>query len=130
MALAELEHYVVAAPIDGVINRLQVHVGMVSRPGTAVWGEVLDLREIGVRCAVTTPQAERLKVGDRVEVLAKDVVTSYGLARIVFIGLEANPGDGKVPVLVTLPNAEGRLRCETPVQLRFSDGRGKVASKE
>ena len=43
---AELEHYTVTAPIDGVVSWLDVHPGTVSRPGTTVWGEILDLSEL------------------------------------------------------------------------------------
>ncbi len=38
---AELEHYTVTAPIDGVVTWLNVVPGMVSRPGTTVWGKYL-----------------------------------------------------------------------------------------
>ena len=32
---------------------------MVSRPGTTVWGEILDLSEIDVRCELTAEQADQ-----------------------------------------------------------------------
>src|SRR5207249_1950816 len=59
-AKAELEHYHLAAPIDGVIASLNVVPGQVSRPGTTVWGQILDLREIDVRCDVPPAMAARL----------------------------------------------------------------------
>src|SRR5262249_32249527 len=62
-AKAELEHYVVEAAIDGVVSWLDVHLGMVSRPGTTVWGEILDLSEIDVRCEVTPDQADQVAIG-------------------------------------------------------------------
>jgi RND family efflux transporter MFP subunit len=37
-AQAELEHYTVTALVDGVVSWLDVYPGMVSRPGTPVWG--------------------------------------------------------------------------------------------
>ena len=67
--MAELEHYLVDAPIDGVINRLEVYPGMVSRPGTTIWGEILDISELDVRCQLTASQADVVKIGDEVEVL-------------------------------------------------------------
>jgi RND family efflux transporter MFP subunit len=51
-ARSELEHYVVTALIDGLVSSLDVYPGTVSRPGTTVWGEILDLGEIDVRCEV------------------------------------------------------------------------------
>ena len=47
---AELEHFTVLAPIDGAINWLDVYLGTVSRPGTTLWGELLDLSEMDARC--------------------------------------------------------------------------------
>jgi RND family efflux transporter MFP subunit len=120
LAVAELEHYVVSAPVDGIVNRLQVHPGMVSRPGTTVWGEVLDIKEIDVRCKLTADQADAVKVGDEVEVLTHNSTTSHGSGRLVFIGLEANPQDGKIPALVRLANPQSKLRCEIPVKIRFA----------
>ena len=35
--------------------------GMVSRPGTSTWGEILDLSEIEVRCELTLDQVERVQ---------------------------------------------------------------------
>src|SRR5262245_54786402 len=62
-AQAELEHYTVTAYIDGVVAWLDVHPGMVSRPGTSVWGEILDLSELDVRCELKPEEADRLEVG-------------------------------------------------------------------
>src|SRR5205085_2632506 len=67
-AQAELEHYTVTAMIDGVVAWLEVHPGMVSRPGTTVWGEILDLSEIDVRCELTHDHADRITVGQAAEV--------------------------------------------------------------
>ena len=120
---AELEHYTLEAPIDGVVNRLDVHVGTVSRPGTTVWGEILDLSEIDVRIDLTIAQADRIKIGQPVEVLASVGPKSYGTAKVVFIDLAANRATGAVPAVVRLPNAQGLLRCEVPVRVRFAEER-------
>jgi RND family efflux transporter MFP subunit len=119
LAKAELEHFVVVAPIDGVVNRLDVYQGTVSRPGTTVWGEVLDLSEIDVRCDVAPELLDQLQVGQNA--LVRNDKTSFsGKGQIVFIGLSADKSTGLVPVLVRLPNPEGRLRCEIAVQVRFA----------
>src|SRR5262249_6898765 len=67
-AQAEPEHYTVTAPIDGVVTSLDVVLGTVSRPGTSVWGEILDLSVIDVRCDVTPDQADQIAVGQEAEV--------------------------------------------------------------
>ena len=116
---AELEHYTVEAPIDGIVNRLEVYPGMVSRPGTSVWGEILDLSELDVVCQLSLRQVELVKIGQDVEVLAADSPKSLGVGKVVFIGLEANPQIGTVPALVRLANPQGSLRCQVPVRVRF-----------
>jgi RND family efflux transporter MFP subunit len=120
LSMAELEHYTVSAPIDGVVNRLEVYTGMVSRPGTTVWGEVLDISELDVRCLLTVAQAESVKVGDQVEVLSADLTKGYGTGRLVFVGLAATGTNGTIPALARVANRAGKLRCEVPVQLRFT----------
>jgi membrane fusion protein (multidrug efflux system) len=120
LAKAELEHFVVVAPIDGVVNRLDVYQGTVSRPGTTVWGEILDLSEIDVGCDVAPEQLDQLAVGQSALVRSNDKTSFSGKGQIVFIGLSADKSTGLVPVLVRLPNPEGRLRCEIAVQVRFA----------
>jgi membrane fusion protein, multidrug efflux system len=136
---AELEHFSVGAGIEGVVSWLDVYPGFVSRPGTSVWGEIVDLRELDVRCELTPEQADELSLGQAAEVRAAEVHTAETVprtsaaaqhpsstaqrlqgARIVFIGPVADAKSGLVPVLVRLPNPEQRLRCGVPVSVRFT----------
>ncbi len=118
-SMAELEHFIVPSPIDGVVNRLDVYLGMVSRPGTTVWGEVLDTKELDIRIQLTPAQIERVKVGDQAEIMKEDKTATHGAGRLVFISLEANSATGSFPALVRFDNREGKLRCEMAVQVRF-----------
>jgi RND family efflux transporter MFP subunit len=117
---AELEHYSVTAVVDGVVSWLDVYPGVVSRPGTAVWGEIVDLRELDVRCELTPDQADRLAMGQEVEVRRAGGKTVLSGARLAFIGPVADSKTGLVPVLVRLPNPDERLRCGVPVSVRFT----------
>ena len=141
----ELEHYTVEAAIDGIVNRLEVNVGMVSRPGTTIWGEILNLSEIEVSCQLTIAQIEKLEsspkskmlsengmkyYGHEAEVFNKDTQEKYGTGIVVFIGLEADAATGMVPALVRLDNADYKLRCEAPVQVRFTGVRNDKAIQE
>src|SRR5262249_44752198 len=116
-AEAELEHYTLTAPIDGVVAWLDVHVGTVSRPGTTVWGEILDLREIDVRCDLTPEAAECVALGQAAEVRARWRKEPYGTGKVVFIGIAADRASGLVPILVRLANPQEALRCNVPVQV-------------
>lgn len=132
-AEAELEQFSVSAVIDGIVSRLDVYPGLVSRPGTAVWGEIVDLRELDVRCELTPEQADELVPGPRptqnpagrltptsVEVLAGSE-RSPG-ARLVSVGPVADPKTGLVPLLVRIPNPDQRLRCGMHLTVRFTRG--------
>lgn len=140
----ELEHYTVEAPIDGIVNRLDVHVGMVSRPGTTIWGEILNLSEIDVACPLSMSQVEKLEAGQKsklltehgmryfgqeADVLHKETSAKLGTGVVVFIGLEAD-ANGNLPVLVRLDNPDYKLRCEVPVQLRFTGARNDKAIQD
>ena len=118
-AQAELQHYVVTASIDGVVSWLDVSPGTVSRPGTSVWGEILDLSEIDVRCELTVEQADRAYVGQPAEVRSSERKMGCGFGRVVFVGLTADKTTGLVPVVVRLRNPKERLRCGVPVHVRF-----------
>jgi RND family efflux transporter MFP subunit len=118
-AKAELEHYLVTALIDGVVNRLEVYPGMVSRPGTSVWGEILDLAEIDVRCELTLAQVDLVALGQAAEVRALNSTKGYETGRVVFVGLEVDKESERVPVVVRLNNAQARLRGHMPVVVQF-----------
>jgi multidrug resistance efflux pump len=121
-ARAELEHYLVTAPIAGVVTRLEVTPGTVSRPGTTVWGEILDLSEIDVRCDLNPEQADRVAAGQAAEVRHPGRDQAWA-GRVVSVGLAAHRRSGKVPVLVRLHDTRERLRCHVEVTVRFASGK-------
>jgi RND family efflux transporter MFP subunit len=119
---AELEHYTVQAPMDGVVTWLDVAPGMVSRPGTTVWGEILDLREIDVQCELAPEQADRVEVGQAAEVRLPWRPVARWTSEVVFVGPAADETTGQVPVRVRVKNAGERLRCFIAVTVRFGAG--------
>jgi HlyD family secretion protein len=125
-ARAELEHYTLTAPLDGVVSWLSVTPGTVSRPGTAVWGEVLDLSEVDVRCELTPKQADRVSVGQAAAVRRPCAAGGPWAARVAFVGITADVRSGRVPVLVRLGNAEPRLRRGIEVRVRFPAATGPL----
>jgi len=118
-AEAELEHYTVSAPIDGVVTSLDVVPGTVSRPGTTVWGEILDLSVIDVRCDVTPDQADQITQGQDAEV-TREGRTEALKGQVAVVGIAADRATGKIPVLVRLKNPDNRLRCYIDVKVRFA----------
>jgi membrane fusion protein, multidrug efflux system len=120
-AKAELEHFEVRALTDGVVSWLNVHLGMVSRPGTTVWGEILDLREVDVVCDMTLDQVAEIASGQAAEIRRKGRYDLFGTGRTVFVGIEADPKTGSVPVYVRLSNPGEFLRSGERVSVRFAD---------
>ncbi|HEV8071196.1 MAG TPA: efflux RND transporter periplasmic adaptor subunit [Planctomycetaceae bacterium] len=122
---AELEHFSVAAAIDGIVSWLDVQPGVVSRPGTSVCGEIVDLRELDVKCELTPQQADDVALGQPVEVWGPDREGAPSIGRLIFIASVADRKSGLVPVLVRLRNSEQRLRCGVSVSVRFPPGPGR-----
>jgi RND family efflux transporter MFP subunit len=116
-AKAELEHYEVVALVDGVVCWLDVHPGMVSRPGTTVWGEILDLSEIDIRFDVTPEQADQIKTGQAVQIKQMKKNGSSLPAQVVLVGITVDAGTGLVSVIARVPNPDGVLRCGEAVQV-------------
>ncbi len=127
LALAEneLKLYTVTASIDGEIAWLDVSPGTVTWPGSLIWGEIVDLRELDVRCELSPVQAERVAVGQPAEVWLEGKAEAAGTGKIVFIGKVADRNSGFVPVVVRVANPEERLRAEIAVKVRFPAEKGK-----
>jgi RND family efflux transporter MFP subunit len=123
LAQSELKLYTVTAPIDGEVAWLDVSPGTVSWPGSLIWGEVVDLRELDVRCDLSPVQAEQVTVGRSAEVRLDGTAEAAGTGKVVFVGKVADRNSGLVPVVVRVDNARGRLRAEVVVNVRFQPAR-------
>lgn len=121
-AEAELEHYTLVAPLDGIVSSLNVSPGTVSRPGTTVWGEILNLDELDVRITLPPPQADKLTIGQTVEVVSTGQ-NGVWPGRVTLLGIAADPVSGEIPVLVRVSNPQGRLRCHQRVKVRLGAGK-------
>lgn len=119
VAAAELEHYTVTAPIEGVVTSLDVSIGTVSRPGTTVWGEIMDLRDIDVRCDLPPAQADRLVVGQNAEVTPSWNKDQRFTGKVVLVNLAADPRTGLVPVVIRIADNRERLRAYIDVKVRL-----------
>jgi RND family efflux transporter MFP subunit len=122
-AKAELEHYLLTSPIDGIIASLNVVPGQVSRPGTTIWGQIIDPSEIDIRCDVPPAQADRLALGQSANVSLTGLPDLKMSAQVVNVGIAGDPQTGKVPVLLRVDNRSGKLRCYVEVKVRFTNDR-------
>ena len=127
LAQSELKLYTVTAPIDGEVAWLDVSPGTVTWPGTLIWGEIVDLRELDVRCELSPAQADQVAVGQSAEVWLDGKVEAAGTGKVVFAGKVADRNSGLVPVVVRVGNSQERLRAAIAVKVRFQTEKGKSA---
>jgi multidrug resistance efflux pump len=125
LAQAELKLYTVTATIDGEVAWLDVSPGTVSWPGALIWGEIVDLRELDVRCELWPVQADQLAVGQSAEVRPDGKAEVAATGKVVLVGKVADRNSGLIPVMVRVANRQGRLRAEVPVKVRFQTEQGK-----
>lgn len=122
---SELKLYTVTASIDGEVAWLDVSPGTVTWPGTLIWGEIVDLRELDVRCELSPVQVEQVAVGQSAEVWLDGKVEAAGTGKVVFVGKVADRNSGSVPVVVRVANSQERLRAEVAVKVRFQTEKAK-----
>jgi multidrug efflux pump subunit AcrA (membrane-fusion protein) len=125
LAQSELKLYTVTASIDGEVAWLDVSPGTVTWPGSMIWGEIVDLRELDVRCDLPPAQAERVAVGQLADVWLEGKPEVAGAGKVVLVGKVADRNSGLVPVVVRVANPQERLRAEVAVKVRFRTVQGK-----
>ena len=121
LAQSELKLYTVTASIDGEITWLDVSPGTVTWPGSLIWGEIVDLRELDVRCEVSPVEAEQFALGQSAEVWLDGKAEATATGKVVLIGKAADRNTGFIPVVVRVANPQERFRrgCrESPVRGR------------
>jgi RND family efflux transporter MFP subunit len=119
LAQAELKLYNITASVDGEVAWLDVSPGTVTWPGTLIWGEIVDVRELDVRCDLSPAQAEQVAVGQSAEVWPDNKPEAAATGKVSFVGKVADRGSGSVPVVVRVDNSQDRLRAEVAVKVRF-----------
>jgi RND family efflux transporter MFP subunit len=125
LAQAELKLYTVTATIDGEVAWLDVSPGTVTWPGTLIWGEIVDLRELDVRCELSPVQADRIALGQPAEVRLDGQTEATGTGKVVLIGKVADRNSGLVPVTVRMANPQERVRADIVVKVRFTAEKAK-----
>ena len=126
LAQSELKLYTVTASIDGEVAWLDVSPGTVTWPGTLIWGEIVDLRELDVRCELSPVQAEQVAVGQSAEVWLDGKAEAAGTGKVVFVGKVADRNSGLVPVVVRVANSQGAVASRGCRQGPLSNGKGEM----
>ena len=113
------------ASIDGEVAWLDVSPGTVTWPGTLIWGEIVDLRELDIRCELSPVQADQVAVGQSAEVWLAGKAEAAATGKVVLVGKAADRNSGLIPVVVRVANPQERLRAEVAVKVRFPTEKGK-----
>jgi RND family efflux transporter MFP subunit len=119
LARSELTLYNVTAPIDGEVAWLDVSPGTVTWPGSLIWGEIVDLSELEIRCELPPAQADRVAVAQPAEARLDGGAQAAAIGKVAFVGKAADRNTGLVPVVVRVANPQGRLRAEVIVKVRI-----------
>jgi multidrug resistance efflux pump len=119
LAQGELKLYNVTAAIDGEVAWLDVSPGTVTWPGSMIWGEIVDVRELDVRCELTPLQADQIVVGQSADVWLDGKAEVLATGKVAVIGKAAERQSGLVPVLVRVANPQEHLRVDIAVKVRF-----------
>jgi len=96
-AAAKVELMVVAAPIDGVVEKVLCHPGEMLSAG-AVAAEVLDAAKVLVTADVPAAEAAEVREGQAAWVSVEG--GSPAAATVAFVGAATSPATGLVPVTV------------------------------
>jgi membrane fusion protein, multidrug efflux system len=119
----QLGDAVIRAPIGGIVSMKSVNVGDVVSPGTELF-TVIDPSSMRLEAAVPSEDLSQLRIGAAVEFTVRGYDQTFA-GRIERIAPQADPTTRQVPIVVTIPNAGGRL-----VAGLFAEGRVVAQSAE
>lgn len=99
----------VAAPFDGIVATRSVEPGQLISPGAALF-ELVDLSVMEMTAYVPVSASPQLSPGQRVSLMVEGLPGQSFEAKVEGVSPVAAQGTRTVPVLVAVPNPEGRLR--------------------
>jgi RND family efflux transporter MFP subunit len=118
-AQQNLRDTIVRAPFDGIVESVDVDPGEFIPAGAPV-ALIVNLERVRLRAGLTANEANRLRVGDPVQVVFD---AGSGRARsgaVQSIGQVANPGTGTFAVEIWLPNPDLSLRDGMTATIEFN----------
>ena len=107
-AQKQVGNTVVTAPINGVVSERAVSAGDVVQPGAAMY-TVVDPRSMRLEGAVPAEQLSQVRLGAPVTFTVNGYPGRSFTGRVSRINPTADPATRQVRILISIPNAEGRL---------------------
>lgn len=117
---AQLDYYVLKAPIPGLLGLIQAEAGQTLAAGTTV-ADVIDLDEIDVLCYVPPRTARRLELKQEARLAIKTEDHDAGkspVGHVVYVAEQAQAETGNFEVKVRFPNKEARLRANAVMRVQ------------
>lgn len=123
-AQRQLEKTTVRSPIAGVVSARPVNAGDVVQPGGALF-TVVDPGDMRLEGSIPAAELGTVKVGAPVRFTVTGYPDQAFTGTVSRINPSADPVTRQVPVIVTIPNEQGRL-----VSGLFAEGRVQAAARE
>jgi Cu(I)/Ag(I) efflux system membrane fusion protein len=114
-------HFIVCAPISGVVQTLDLRIGMTLTAGQTLL-QINSLESVWMEVAVPEALASNLHVGDRAAVQLADRAANSVDGRVSAILPALNDATRTLRVRVELANRDGRLRPGQSAQVTLTGG--------
>jgi RND family efflux transporter MFP subunit len=127
-AQVNLEKHTLKAPFAGVVTRVPDGTGIAVAAGQVVVAVEAN-RVLVLDTTLTQDDAAPLRVGQPVEVVVAETGARAAGAVVRLVLPSVDPGTGRVPVEVAVPNADGRLLPHAFARATFPSGAERDAWK-
>ncbi len=107
-AQKQVGNTVVTSPINGVVSDRPVSTGDVVQPGAALY-TVVDPRSMRLQGSVPAEQLDQVRLGAPVTFTVNGYPGRTFTGRVSRINPTADPATRQVRIVISIPNAEGRL---------------------
>lgn len=107
-AQKQVSNTIVTAPIAGVVSERAVSAGDVVQPGAALF-TVVDPRSMRLEASVPAEQLNQVRLGATVTFTVNGYPGRTFTGRVTRVNPTADPATRQVRIVISIPNAEGRL---------------------
>ncbi len=107
-AQKQVGNTVVTSPINGVVSDRPVSIGDVVQPGAALY-TIVDPRSMRLEGSVPAEQLNQVRIGAPVTFTVNGYPGRSFTGRVSRINPTADPATRQVRIVISIPNAEGRL---------------------
>ena len=107
-AQKQVGNTVVTAPINGIVSERAVSPGDVVQPGAAMF-TVVDPRSMRLEGAVPAEELNQVRIGAPVTFTVNGYPGRDFEGRVTRVNPTADPATRQVRIMISIPNAEGRL---------------------